>query len=152
VLVSAQLPDLQPGASYHYALVAVPITSSGPDFPGGSAGADESLTALAEQLDLTRTVLRASSATVAVPLDCQSLNTCAGTLTLRLRGARGSTVTCATSTFSLGSMSQHTLSAHLSRTCTALLARSRGRPVGGAASARLSSGQLGFSVPITIAR
>lgn len=151
VMVAAQLPGLKPGTTYHYVLVAIPLTSSGPDFADGKVGSDTLLSTQAEQLDLLQTTLRLTGSSVPLALDCQSTTTCSATVTVRLRNGSRS-VTCAAVRVRLPAGSQRTLSPRLGGSCLSLVDHARGRTATGLVSARLSSHQLGFSLPVTVSR
>lgn len=148
VLVAAQLTGLAPGQVYHYALAAVPLSSSGPDNADARVGADQTLTTEPEEAVLLSPALKAHGASVPVGVGCASASSCSGVLTLRASsGAR-----CASASFTSSSWKLAVVTLKLSRACQRLVSRARGHQLAGTLTARLSSGQQGFSSPVTVSR
>jgi hypothetical protein len=152
-LVAAYLTGLTPGTTYHYRLVAAPATTSPLDTTDQTAGTDETFTTQREQLHLDSPALIAASGTVQIQLQCESRTTCNGVLLLRTQRARRKpSTTCASALVSLAAWLDQTVSPDLSAGCLKLLRLAPKHRLSAILSAKVSSGQLGFSSPVLLSR
>jgi hypothetical protein len=152
-LVAAYLSNLTPRTTYHYRLVATPATTSPLDATEQTVGSDKTFTTQPEQLHLDSPALSARSGAVQIPLQCESSKTCNAVLVLRTkRVGRHASTTCTSVSVSLAPWLDQTLAPDLSNGCQKLLKSARGHRVSATLSARLSSGQLGFSLPVLLSR
>ena len=152
-LVAAYLTDLTPGTTSHYRLVAAPATTSPLDPTEQTIGTDETFTTQREQLHLDSPALTTGGGTVQIPLHCESRTTCSGVLVLRTRRlGRQPSTTCASASVSLAAWLDQSVSPDLSSSCLKLLKSAKGHGLSAVVSAKLSSGQLGFSQPVLLSR
>lgn len=126
VPVSLEIKHLDPSTTYHFRLVAITSTSSGPH---RTKGRDETfITKSAGRLLLNATRLSVRNGRVSVPFTCASTLSCTGRFRIRTRAKLGktiATVLCATGFYAIAAHGRQTVSARMHRACLALLRSSK---------------------------
>ena len=144
-LVAAQMTKLQAGTTYHYRLLALPLTSSHqPDWAHGSAGQDETFTTTRGNLNLVSSRLAVKRGSAAVALRCASTLDCMANVRLQTKARAGrsvKTVSCAARRVTVSAAAQRTFHLRVSSACLSLLRAAAGHRISGTATARVPTGQ-----------
>jgi hypothetical protein len=142
VPVSFPIEHLDPSTTYHFRLVAITSTSSGPH---RTTGRDETFTTKsAGRLLLHQTRLSVRNGQVSVPFTCASTLSCEGRFRIGTRAKLGKTVAsvlCATGSYAIPADGRQTVRTRVRRACLVLLHSSKHRRLIATLSSHPSSGQ-----------